>query len=1540
MSGAATTAEDNDDGNYAVMITDPNDARIDAAALGLRPDISDNDPLEPIFKFAPNCATYKVQRNGGGTNVHLYGTDEHGHSVVVVAKKFRPYLFVGLKQLDAACGDDTALRDARVEQLVEELQVRLFALTAATKQKWSPERSSLRSSLAGDVRQSSTSAALVPGSQNCSPIVYWEIVSGVPVRGSGVGYGYRGKAEVRFLKLYFYSPRLVPQCRALLNGRHASLGLEEQVRRCAARGGMRDDDGAAAAAMPTAAEKKAGGKSTIIQMTMHRFCAEPVEAMEDDEEVERADADDTDDESDNPLAHDEVDRPAEEEEEDEMEVDEHGGENDELLAEDVYADASDDEDVMDEDLMPLNQQEEEEEREAVPRTRQTWYALQGREEAVLKALERRLERRFVRRVEYLVQRELRRAERILDDTSFDVYEADIDFVLRFAIDCGFSYEEWVQIDLRDARVQRAFEHGARGDARRATHQQIELHCDYRALRCRQDDPIQNELPRHVVMSLDCEMETGPNGLFPKPETERMFQCIATVRDDRALPGRAAVPPTGDKNAFWFRSVSFTLEKVNCRSEPRDGCWERHVFCFESEDVLFLALARFVHVLGPTIVTGYNTAGFDLPYMLNRATKLGVGTAFANAWGRSRYASRMYYRPAVFQSTAVGRIEYNDVRAEGVMFLDLFLKLKKDPAIKLRSLSLNAVASHYLEDQKEDVAYSLINEYQKEPNTREKLRLYCEKDALLPLMLFAHMQVVQSMVEMARINGCSMHELLNRGQQIRSKCCIYREAAQFTPPHRVYTRTDAERLAERHETFDGAAVIDPEVGLFEHPVSTLDWNSLYPSIMATFNFCFSTQVADDYDVHADPDLMCDPDPLRNLTHEERERRAAKAIYTVEECKTKEPFTEGPWVASAERKAAPRFLRHHIKVGLAVYIIRRLLARRSAVKKQQRAAGDAAIAAKEAGDHAGYARNKALEALLEERQLQIKLLGNSIYGVFGAPTSFAYCQAVSAAVTCRGRALLYKMCWIAKTDFAEHQVRVVYGDTDSIFTYLPLCTSVEEAAVLSVRMAAHITAVMKRDYATDPPEYNILNLEFEKVYRTLLSLAKKRYSGLMYVYQGAGNQLKPTPADLVPKNSGLENKKRDVTLLVKKQIEHVLSVLLDYRFPKKENLRRAREYIWRAMVRPLQQRTISMHLLVLTRQLRVAPEEYERKNPGRALPAHVQLTKKLQKRAGGADKAPRSGDRIPWVIVEGARNENVSSRAEDPVYAFENDKPLDVKYYLEKQVAPAMLRLFAPILQGMYHQRLFAPTEHRVRVGATERERKAIGEKRAAEFLFGSIKDYIDPRGDPSEVIMPATLVLEEAKIAKQLQEKRRGIVPLFSRLTGARINSPRYKMPLGVEQAQPPPDALPEAQALPKKRSMLAFGQTGARCRSCGAYHAGKQRGFICEACVDKNGHAAARAMDDAQKYLIDIEDLRRERVEIANTCYTCMGCPGKPQTITCPNSECSVFWQRRANDRSQRALRERLKTARDTVYSTGSVRRLGIKEMEAEWCDNESDSEE
>ena len=44
-----------------------------------------------------------------------------------------------------------------------------------------------------------------------------------------------------------------------------------------------------------------------------------------------------------------------------------------------------------------------------------------------------------------------------------------------------------------------------------------------------------------------------------------------------------------------------------------------------------------------------------------------------------------------------------------------------------------------------------------------------------------------------------------------------------------------------ETYEGAIVIDPQVGFYEKPIATLDFASLYPSIMMAHNLCYSTLV---------------------------------------------------------------------------------------------------------------------------------------------------------------------------------------------------------------------------------------------------------------------------------------------------------------------------------------------------------------------------------------------------------------------------------------------------------------------------------------------------------------------------------------------------------------------------------------------------------------------------------------------------------------------------------------------------------------------------
>ena len=51
--------------------------------------------------------------------------------------------------------------------------------------------------------------------------------------------------------------------------------------------------------------------------------------------------------------------------------------------------------------------------------------------------------------------------------------------------------------------------------------------------------------------------------------------------------------------------------------------------------------------------------------------------------------------------------------------------------------------------------------------------------------------------------------------------------------------------DRHKTnegqYEGAVVIEPTRGYYKEPVATLDFASLYPSIMMAHNLCYSTLV---------------------------------------------------------------------------------------------------------------------------------------------------------------------------------------------------------------------------------------------------------------------------------------------------------------------------------------------------------------------------------------------------------------------------------------------------------------------------------------------------------------------------------------------------------------------------------------------------------------------------------------------------------------------------------------------------------------------------
>jgi len=98
-------------------------------------------------------------------------------------------------------------------------------------------------------------------------------------------------------------------------------------------------------------------------------------------------------------------------------------------------------------------------------------------------------------------------------------------------------------------------------------------------------------------------------------------------------------------------------------------------------------------------------------------------------------------------------------------------------------------------------------------------------------------------------------------------------------------------------------------------------------------------------------------------------------------------------------------------------------------------------------------------------------------------------------------------------------------------------------------------------------------------------------------------------------------------------------------------------------------MDMSLLVITKALGKI-QDYKVKA------AHVELTERMKKRDEAT--APKTGDRVAYVIVKGPKGARAYEKVEDPLFALENGIALDTDYYLEHQLQQPLMRIFEPIL----------------------------------------------------------------------------------------------------------------------------------------------------------------------------------------------------------------------------------------------------------------------
>ncbi|XP_060705472.1 DNA polymerase delta catalytic subunit isoform X2 [Hemiscyllium ocellatum] len=588
--------------------------------------------------------------------------------------------------------------------------------------------------------------------------------------------------------------------------------------------------------------------------------------------------------------------------------------------------------------------------------------------------------------------------------NYQSYEANIDFEIRFMVDSDVVGCNWIELLagkylLREEQIT-GNSTTARDKPRKVTLAQIEVDVAWTDFISHPAEGEWQKIPPLRVLSFDIEC-AGRKGVFPEADKDPVIQIANMMLRQ------------GEKDPF-IRNV-FTLR--SCASIVGS-----QVLCFEKENELLKAWSEFIRVADPDIITGYNIQNFDLPYLINRAQALKV-TTFPFL-GRIP-SIKSVIRDSSFQSRQMGRRENKVINIEGRVQFDLLQVLLRD--YKLRSYTLNAVSFHFLQEQKEDVQHSIISDLQNgNEQTRRRLAVYCLKDAYLPLRLLEKLMCVINYMEMARVTGVPLPYLLSRGQQIKVVSQLLRQAMKHDLVMPVVK-------TEGGEDYTGATVIEPVKGYYDVPIATLDFSSLYPSIMMAHNLCYTTLL----------------------------KPGAVEKYNI----SSDQFIKTP--------TGDQFVKASVRKGLLPEILENLLSARKRAKAELKKETD-----------------PFKQKVLDGRQLALKVSANSVYGFTGAQVGKLPCLEISQSVTGFGRQMIEKTKQLVESKYTiadgyKADAKVIYGDTDSVMCKLGAET-VEESMALGREAAEWVSS-----HFTPP-----IKLEFEKVYFPYLLINKKRYAGLYF------------------------------------------------------------------------------------------------------------------------------------------------------------------------------------------------------------------------------------------------------------------------------------------------------------------------------------------------------------------------------------------------------------------------------------------------------------
>jgi DNA polymerase zeta len=581
--------------------------------------------------------------------------------------------------------------------------------------------------------------------------------------------------------------------------------------------------------------------------------------------------------------------------------------------------------------------------------------------------------------------------------------------------------------------------------------------------------VEHEAQYMSTMSIEIHVNTRGK-LVPNPEEDEV-QCIfwSIKSDEIALNSQD--PSAAIQSGIIVLSTDGTITRRIQRQSSAEVVEEA------SELDLLVRMVGIVRNHDPDILTGYEVHGSSWGYLIERA-RLKYDYSLCDEFSRTKTESHGRFGK---ENDRWGFNTTSTIRITGRHMINVWRAMRGE--LNLLQYTMENVVWHVLHRRIPHYSWKTLTQWYRsgKPQDLSKLVRYYQIRTRLDIEILEANELVPRTSEQARLLGVDFFSVFSRGSQFKVESIMFRIAK---PENFLLVSPSRKQVGGQNALECLPLVMEPQSAFYTSPLLVLDFQSLYPSVMIAYNYCYSTF-------------------LGRITSW---RGMNKMGFT--EYKRQQGLLS---LLQDYINIAPNgmmYVKPEIRKSLLAKMLTEILETRVMVKSGMKKDKD----------------DKMLQQLLNNRQLALKLLANVTYGYTSASFSGRMpCSEIADSIVQTGRETLERAIAYIHSE-EKWGAEVVYGDTDSLFVYIKGKTR-DQAFDIGNEIAKAITDMNPRP----------VKLKFEKVYHPCVLLAKKRYVG--YKFESKG-QVKP---DFDAK--GIETVRRDGTPAEQKIEEKVLKLLFD-------------------------------------------------------------------------------------------------------------------------------------------------------------------------------------------------------------------------------------------------------------------------------------------------------------------------------------------------------------------------------------------------------------